>query len=77
MDGPTVCRTPLPVRRFAHDSRARLRPVIDSVPRIIWKARALHSNMRERAGFRDARSGALHGVTSEASGVSRWRAVRE
>ena len=29
----------------------------------------------ERAGFRDARSAALHGVTSEASGVSRWRAA--
>jgi hypothetical protein len=38
--------------------------------RTILKARALHSNLRARAGFRDARSGALHGVTSEAFGAA-------
>ena len=38
--------------------------------RTILKARALHSNLRARAGFRDARSGTLHGVTSEASGAA-------
>ena len=36
----------------------------------ILKARALHSNLRACAGFRDARSGTLHGVTSEASGAA-------
>ncbi len=43
--------------------------------RTILKARALHSNLRARARFRDARSGTLHGVTSEAAGGSRWHAV--
>ena len=41
----------------------------------ILKARSPQPRSGERAGFRDARSAALHGVTSEASGVSRWRAV--
>ena len=36
----------------------------------ILKARALHSNLRACAGFRDARSGTLHGVTSGASGAA-------
>ena len=43
--------------------------------RTVLKARALHSNLRARAGFRDARSGTLHGVTSEASGERRWRTM--
>src|SRR5260370_39508030 len=38
--------------------------------RTILKTRALHSNPRARGGFRDARSGALHGVTREASGAA-------
>jgi hypothetical protein len=38
--------------------------------RTILKARALHPNLRARARFRDARSGTLHGVTSEASGAA-------